>query len=245
MAQSYSTLSTSWKVYKIEPVPKAGDPHSIRTITPFCCCLTHQKSLNSKSITKLSRILVKPSIHISLVLPKNCSTPQQMLIFLDHIINSPLQTDVIYFNISKAFDTVSHSILLNKMWCIGITGVLWTWFKDYLWNCYQRVIVTLIYCLYSFRCAKGQHSWPFAFLNLHQWYAIIYPSQPIPKICWWHVFFMLVPALSDNSALQENSTTLLTCSTYQSIRRLSNGFHRTGVANCSLDLFWRAMSWLL
>ena len=52
-----------------------------------------------------------------------------MLIFLDHIINSPLQPEVIYFDISKAFDTVSYSILLNKLWSVGITGVLWTWFK--------------------------------------------------------------------------------------------------------------------
>ena len=72
---------------------------------------------------------------------RNCSTLQQMLIFLDHIINSPLQSDVVYFDISKAFDTVSHGILLNKLWLIGITGVLWTWFKCYLTNCYQRVAI--------------------------------------------------------------------------------------------------------
>ena len=69
------------------------------------------------------------------------NTLQQMLIFLDHIINNPLQSDVIYFDISKAFDTVSHSILLNKLWSIGITGVLWAWFKCYLTNRYQRVAI--------------------------------------------------------------------------------------------------------
>ena len=64
-----------------------------------------------------------------------------MVIFLDHIINSPLQTDVIYFDISKAFDTASRSILLNKLWSIGIIGLLWTWFKCYLTNHYQRVAI--------------------------------------------------------------------------------------------------------
>ena len=68
-------------------------------------------------------------------------TKKQMLIFLDQIINCPQQTDVICFDISKAFDTVSHGILLNKLWSIGITGVLWTWFKDYLSNRYQRVSI--------------------------------------------------------------------------------------------------------
>ena len=52
-----------------------------------------------------------------------------MLIFLDQIINSSMQTDDIYFDISKAFDAVSHSILLNTLRSIGITGALWTSFK--------------------------------------------------------------------------------------------------------------------
>ena len=68
-----------------------------------------------------------------------------MIIFLDQIINSLLQTDVIYFDTSKAFDTVSHSILLNKLWSIGITGILWTWFRDYLSNCYQIVTINNYY----------------------------------------------------------------------------------------------------
>ena len=38
---------------------------------------------------------------------KNCSTLQQMLMFLDEITNVPAQIDVIYFDISKAFDSVT------------------------------------------------------------------------------------------------------------------------------------------
>ena len=45
------------------------------------------------------------------------------------------------FSLSKAFDTVSHDILLNKLWYFGISGSLWAWFKNYLSNRYQRVSI--------------------------------------------------------------------------------------------------------
>ena len=64
-----------------------------------------------------------------------------MLLFMDSIVNHPSQTDVIYLDISKVFDTVSHCILLNKLWHFGITGSLWVWFKNYLSNRYQRVSI--------------------------------------------------------------------------------------------------------
>ena len=38
-----------------------------------------------------------------------------MLIILDHINNSPLQSGVIYFDGSKAFDTISHNLLFSKL----------------------------------------------------------------------------------------------------------------------------------
>ena len=72
---------------------------------------------------------------------ENSSTLQQMLLFIDSIVNHPSQTDVIYLDISKAFDTVSHGILLSKLWHFGISGSLWAWFKNYLSNRYQRVSI--------------------------------------------------------------------------------------------------------
>ena len=64
-----------------------------------------------------------------------------MLLFIDSIVNHPSQTDVIYLDISKAFDTVSQGILLSKLWHFGISGSLWAWFKNYLSNRYQRVSI--------------------------------------------------------------------------------------------------------
>ena len=100
------------------------------------------KSLNGLFTIKLLTTLVRTPNPCQFGFTKNCSTLQQLFIFLDQIINSPSQTDVIYLDISKAFDSVSHSILLNKLWSIGITGTLWSLFKEYLSNRYQRVIIS-------------------------------------------------------------------------------------------------------
>ena len=43
---------------------------------------------------------------------------------MDSIVNDPSQTDVIYPDISKAFDTVSHCMYPVKF---GITGLLWVY----------------------------------------------------------------------------------------------------------------------
>jgi len=59
--------------------------------------------------------------------------------YLDVIINSSTQIDVNCLDIQKAFDSVSHSILLGKLWSIGISGTLRKCFKNYLADRFQKV----------------------------------------------------------------------------------------------------------
>ena len=142
----YAILPSSWKIHKVVLVPKAGGSTSIKNYRPISL-------LSNIRIKVLERIIYNKIINqiskdinpCQFGFTKNCSMLQQMLIFLEQIINFPLQTDVIYLDISKAFDTVSHSILLNELLSAGITGVLWAWFKDYLSDRYQGVKINNSY----------------------------------------------------------------------------------------------------
>ena len=70
------------------------------------------------------------------------STLQQLLIFFNSVFNSSsLQTDVVYLDFRKAFDSVAHSELLYKFWKFSINGKLWSWLGAYVTNRTQYVSV--------------------------------------------------------------------------------------------------------
>ena len=108
----YAIVPSSWKIHKVVPIFKAGDPNSIKNYRPISLLSNTSKVLERLIFNKIIGHVTKSISPFQFGFTKNCSTLQQMLIFINQIIISPSQTDVIYFDVSKAFDTVSHSILL-------------------------------------------------------------------------------------------------------------------------------------
>ena len=57
------------------------------------------------------------------------------------LLDNGKQVDMIYMDMSKAFDKVNHGCLLQKLHEFGFGGSLLQWFSSYLMGCYQRVTV--------------------------------------------------------------------------------------------------------
>ena len=65
------------------------------------------------------------------------STNTNLFNFCNHLYNSVVnrgQTDTIFFDLQKAFDTVNHDILLLKLQLFGLNEAYLQWFRYYLSN---------------------------------------------------------------------------------------------------------------
>ena len=73
---------------------------------------------------------------------RSCTT--QLLYVLDHFtkhLDKGEPIDVIYLDFQKAFDSVPHQRLFQKLTSFGINGKILQWIKDFLWNRTQQVVL--------------------------------------------------------------------------------------------------------
>ena len=74
----------------------------------------------------------------------NKNTTHAISTLVDYVINSLENNEIscsIFLDSSKAFDTIDHKILLNKLYMYGIRGITHNWFKNYLSERYQCVSI--------------------------------------------------------------------------------------------------------
>ena len=132
------------KIAKVTPVFKAGDktdPGNYRPISVLSCL---SKILEKIMYNRLYDYLTKNNILFKkqFGFQKNHSTEHALLELISEISESfenSKYTIGVFIDLSKAFDTVNHDILISKLRRYGITGTNLDWFKNYLTNRKQRV----------------------------------------------------------------------------------------------------------
>ena len=136
------SLPEDWKLANIIPVFKKGDKTHVENYRPISLLCIVSKVLERCVLSKL-RVhlleLINTSQH-GFIPGRSCTTQLvEVLNSIGSLLDSGKQTDVIFMDMSKAFDKVSHAALIAKLERYNINGSLLDWFSSYLYNRRQRV----------------------------------------------------------------------------------------------------------
>ena len=92
----------------------------------------------------------------------NYSTQLALVDLIDKLssaLDNSLHTVGLFLDLSKAFDTIDHNILINKLHRYGVRGVALNWFESYLSDRKQYVVwQNTKSSLASIRCGVPQGS---------------------------------------------------------------------------------------
>ena len=132
---------------KVIPIyKKSGSSLVMKNYRPVSLLPVFSKILERVVYNRLFNYLVKHSIlHTSQYgFQINLSTEQAILELQDRVTNILENGKLcvgIFMDLSKAFDTLDHSILLSKLQAYGIRGMALDWFRNYLSNRKQYVSI--------------------------------------------------------------------------------------------------------
>ena len=142
---SSGCIPADWKLANVVPVHKKGSKAEVTNYRPISLTSIimkiFERIIRDDLISRCNHLI--DSRQHGFMLEKSCTT--QLVTFCDSLalsLNENVRTDVIYFDFQKAFDSVSHDIILNKLkHQYGIDGSLLRFFKCYLEDRYQKVVI--------------------------------------------------------------------------------------------------------
>ena len=134
------------KTAKIIPLFKKDNPEYFENYRPVALLSIFAKLLERLMYNRLYDFLIKQNIliHEQFGFRKNYSTSLSVICFTDYILQEIDKGNFccgVFMDLSKAFDTIDHHILLEKLYLYGIRGIPLQWFNSYLYNRTQYVVV--------------------------------------------------------------------------------------------------------
>ena len=140
-----STVPTEWKVARVNPLHKSGNTTNPDNYLPISILPVLSKIMEKAIHSQLIEYLETNSLitNRQFGYRSNHSTELAATLLLDKIrkdVDTCNMVGAVFVDLSKAFDTIGHSILLSKLRAHGILQNELAWFRDYLFN--RRQIVS-------------------------------------------------------------------------------------------------------
>jgi hypothetical protein len=128
----------------VVPIFKRGDPTQPNCYRPISLLSVFSKILEKVVKKQLLSFLNKNKFFSNnqFGFREGMSTEDALLSFMESVyepINNSKKVSALFIDITKAFDTIDHEILLHKLWLAGIRGLPLDWFSSYLTGREQRV----------------------------------------------------------------------------------------------------------
>lgn len=139
-----ATIPTEWKHALVTPIHKSGSSKKVDNYRPISVLQTLSKVLEKCVHGQLLKYLEENNLlsNYQFGYRQKRSTELAATMFMDNIrreIDKSKLVGAVFIDISKAFDTISHSTLLSKMAAYGINEAEKEWFCNYLFNRKQSV----------------------------------------------------------------------------------------------------------
>jgi len=143
---AHGIFPRSLKIARVKPVYKAGNSKFMNNYRPISTLPILSKIFEKLMLKRLLLFMNNNNLlgNNQFGFRKNNNTADAILEFLDYAYDSLSVRNTLiatFLDFSKAFDTISHDVMLSKLEYVGIRGVAHDWFRSYLSNRIQYVCV--------------------------------------------------------------------------------------------------------
>ena len=146
LSLSQGVVPDDWKISNVTPFYKSGETALMSNYRPISLLSLCSKILERIIHNKFMKHLVEHNLLLDrqFGFRPGSSTQEAILTAVNDwhdILEGGGSVACVFLDLSKAFNSLPHDLIVNSLLSVGVCGILHTWFVSYLTNRKQRVVL--------------------------------------------------------------------------------------------------------